>query len=61
MHEIVTNDWFLFATGICSILGLMASILIVKKVIGVNSKIDINKQTINGSSNNTAGRDVNVK
>ncbi|WP_270987403.1 ABC-three component system protein [Campylobacter upsaliensis] len=60
MHEIVTNDWFLFATGICSILGLMASVLIVKKVIGINSKIDINKQTINGSNNNTAGRDVNV-
>ncbi|EIW9954281.1 hypothetical protein MG150_001318 [Campylobacter upsaliensis] len=61
MHEIVTNDWFLFATGICSILGLIASVLIVKKVIGINSKIDINKQTINGSNNNTAGRDVNVK
>ncbi len=60
MHEIVTNDWFLFATGICSILGLMASVLIVKKVIGINSKIDINKQTINGSNNNTAGRDINV-
>ena len=60
MHEIVTNDWFLFATGICSILGLITSIFIAKKAISINSKIDINKQTINGDNNNTAGRDVNV-
>ncbi|EAH5887241.1 hypothetical protein BXA09_06515 [Campylobacter upsaliensis] len=61
MHEIVTNDWFLFVTGLCSILGLMISIFIVKKVISVNSKIDINKQTINGDNNNTAGGNINVK
>ncbi|HET54902.1 MAG TPA: hypothetical protein ENN33_06760 [Ignavibacteria bacterium] len=57
MHEIVTSDWFLFITGLCSIVGLLLSIFATTKVIKIGHKLNIKNQNIivNGNENSTAG------
>ncbi|MDD3325000.1 MAG: hypothetical protein PHN38_07795 [Sulfurospirillaceae bacterium] len=57
MHEIVTSDWFLLITGLCSIVGLLLAIFATTKVIKISHKLNIKNQniTVNGDGNSTAG------
>lgn len=57
MHEIVSSDWFMLITGLCSIVGLLLAIFATTNVIKINNQLNIKNQTItvNGSGNTTAG------
>lgn len=59
MHDIVTNDWFLFSTGACSIIGLGLAIFVVNKVIKIDNSMNVKSQNITATNNSkAAGRDV---
>ncbi|AQW81265.1 hypothetical protein [Campylobacter pinnipediorum] len=59
IHEIVTNDMFLFISGICSVIGLVLSLFATIKVIKINNSMNIKSQNITANNNsNAAGRDV---
>lgn len=65
IHSIVTNDIFLFITGICSMVGILLSIFIAKKIINIdnsintNNSMNINNQNITADNGGkAAGRDV---
>lgn len=59
MHEIVTNDWFILITGLCSVIGLLISVFVASKVIKINNSMNIGTQTIKATNNSkAAGRDV---
>ena len=57
MKEIVTNDWFLLITGLCSIVSLLLAIFATTKVINISRKFNIKNQniTVTGKQNSTAG------
>lgn len=57
MHEIVSSDWFSLITGLCSVIGLLLAIFATFKVIKIDNKMKIKKQTItvNGANNTTTG------
>lgn len=57
MKEIVTNEWFLLITGLCSIFGLLLAIFATTKVINISRKFNIKNQniTVTGNQNSTAG------
>ena len=58
LHELVTNDWFLFTAGISSIIGGVLGFFACKKLTKKNN-MNIKKQSIlvNGNNNKVAGRD----
>ena len=59
MHEIVTSDWFLLFTGLCSVVGLLFSIFAVNKVIKMDNSMKIDNQNITATNNSkAAGRDA---
>lgn len=65
IHSIVTNDIFLFITGICSMVGIFLSIFIAKKIINIdksintNNSMNIKNQNITADNGGkAAGRDV---
>lgn len=57
MKEIVTNEWFLLITGLCSIFGLLLAIFATTKAINISRKFNIKNQniTVTGNQNSTAG------
>ncbi|GEM_PF-2088801 len=57
IHTIVTNDYFLLITGLCSIGGALTAILVATKVIKIYKKLSINNQNIavDGNNNITSG------
>lgn len=57
MHEFVTNDWFIFITGLCSVISLFISLFVVNRVIKIDKSLSIKNQNISvtGSDNKTAG------
>ena len=59
MHDIVTSDWFLLITGICSIIVLLLAIFATTKVMKIDNSFKLRDQNIsvNGNNNKTAGRD----
>lgn len=59
MHEIVTSDWFLLITGLCSIIGLILAIFATIKVVKIDNSMKIKNQNITATGNGkAAGRDV---
>lgn len=59
MHDIVTSDWFLLITGICSIIGLLLAIFATTKVMKIDNSFKLRDQNISvtGNDNKTGGRD----
>mgnify|MGYP005999897559 CR=1 FL=1 len=59
IHNIVSNDWFLLITGLCSIVGLLLAIFATTKVIKIDHSIKMKDQniTVTGFGNTTSGRD----
>lgn len=57
MHAIVTSDWFLLITGLCSVIGLLLAIFATTKVIKIDNSMKIKNQTISvtGIGNTTSG------
>jgi len=51
MHEVVTSDWFLLLTGLCSVVGFGLSIFAVSKVIEIDNSMKINSQNITAINN----------
>jgi ABC-type uncharacterized transport system permease subunit len=59
MHDIVTSDWFLLITGVCSVFGLLLAIFATTKVMKIDNSIKMRDQniTVSGIGNTTSGRD----
>ena len=59
LHNIVSNDWFLLITGLCSIIGLLLAIFATTKVVKIDNTMKIKNQKITAINNSkAAGRDV---
>lgn len=57
MDAFVANGWFIFITGLCSVVSLFISLFVVNRVIKIDKSLSIKNQNISvtGSDNKTAG------